>query len=118
MRSASTISCEKRSAIAHPLLLHIAGDDGFVDKATQAVMHEGLDDHPKVTLLDYPGVDHGFATEFGERRDELSATRDARTAAFLASTARGIAVPAGQTPRRLRRGSALHAAGHVRPPGR
>ena len=80
----------EKDAIAHPLLLHIAGDDGFVDKATQAVMHEGLDDHPKVTLLDYPGVDHGFATEFGERRDDAQAQRaDARTAAFLAEHLRG-----------------------------
>ena len=48
-------------------------------------MHEGLDDHPKVTLHDYPSLDHGFATEFGERRDEAGATlADERTAAFFA----------------------------------
>ena len=40
----------EKHAIAHPLMLHIAGEDGFVDKATQAKMHEGLDDHPRVTL--------------------------------------------------------------------
>lgn len=80
----------EKEAIAHPLLLHIAGDDGFVDKATQAIMHEGLDDHPKVTLFDYPGVDHGFATEFGERRDDVNAQMaDERTAAFLAEHLRG-----------------------------
>ncbi|MBN2973722.1 dienelactone hydrolase family protein [Roseomonas aeriglobus] len=72
-------------AIANPLLLHIAGDDGFVDKETQAKMHEGLDDHPKVTLLDYPGEDHGFATEMGDRRSPEAADRaDAATAAFFA----------------------------------
>ncbi|MBM3927173.1 MAG: dienelactone hydrolase family protein [Sphingomonadales bacterium] len=72
-------------AIAHPLLLHIAGDDGFVDKETQAKMHEGLDDHPKVTLLDYPGEDHGFATEMGNRRSPEAADRaDAATKAFFA----------------------------------
>lgn len=72
-------------AIAHPLLLHIAGDDGFVDKETQAKMHEGLDDHPKVTLLDYPGEDHGFATEMGDRRSPAAADRaDAATQAFFA----------------------------------
>ena len=75
----------EKHAIAHPLMLHIAGDDGFVDKATQAAMHEGLDDHPKVTLHDYPGLDHGFATEFGKRRDEAGATKaDERTTAFFA----------------------------------
>ncbi|KQN24924.1 carboxymethylenebutenolidase [Sphingomonas sp. Leaf33] len=72
-------------AIAHPLLLHIAGDDGFVDKETQAKMHEGLDDHPKVSLRDYPGEDHGFATEMGDRRSPEAADRaDAATKAFFA----------------------------------
>jgi carboxymethylenebutenolidase len=72
-------------AIANPLMLHIAGDDGFVDKETQAKMHAGLDDHPKVTLHDYPGEDHGFATEIGARRSEAAADRaDARTQAFFA----------------------------------
>lgn len=74
----------EKHAIAHPLMLHIAGDDGFVDKATQAAMHAGLDDHPKVTLHDYPGEDHGFATQFGERRSEDAARlADERTAAFF-----------------------------------
>ena len=72
-------------AIAHPLLLHIAGADGFVDAETQARMHEGLDDHPKVTLIDYPGEDHGFATEIGERRSPEAADKaDAATMAFFA----------------------------------
>lgn len=72
-------------AIANPLLLHIAGEDGFVSKAAQAAMHAGLDDHPRVTLIDYPGLDHGFATEMGDRRDEAGAeAADARTGAFLA----------------------------------
>ena len=74
----------EKHAIAHPLMLHIAGDDGFVDAATQQAMHEGLDDHPKVTLHDYPGEDHGFATEMGARRSEQAAQRaDERTAAFF-----------------------------------
>lgn len=76
----------EKHAIAHPLMLHIAGDDGFVDKATQEKMHEGLDGHPKVTLHDYPGEDHGFATEFGKRRSDAAATlADERTAAFFAT---------------------------------
>lgn len=80
----------EKEAIANPLLLHIATEDGFVDKATQQAMHEGLDSHPKVTLYDYPGMDHGFATEFGERRDEENAQlADQRTSAFLAQHLRG-----------------------------
>ena len=75
----------EKHAIAHPVLLHIPEEDHFVDKAAQQRMHEGLGDHPKVTLYDYPGVDHGFATEFGKRRsDESAKLADVRTAAFFA----------------------------------
>lgn len=75
----------EKHAIANPVLLHIAGEDGFVDKATQQKMHEGLDDHPKVTLYDYPGEDHGFATEMGDRRSPAAADlADQRTADFFA----------------------------------
>ncbi len=73
-------------AIAHPVLLHIPQEDHFVDKDAQARMHTGLDDHAKVTLFDYPGEDHGFATEFGQRRSEESANlADQRTASFFAA---------------------------------
>jgi carboxymethylenebutenolidase len=75
----------EKHAIAHPVLLHIPEDDHFVDKAAQKTMHEGLDDHPKATLYDYPGEDHGFATEFGKRRSDTSAIlADQRTADFFA----------------------------------
>lgn len=75
----------EKEAIANPLMLHIPTEDGFVDKATQAAMHQGLDDHPRVTLHDYEGLDHGFATEIGKRRDERAANvADGRTSAFLA----------------------------------
>lgn len=79
----------EKHAIAHPVLLHIPEEDHFVDKAAQQLMHDGLDDHPKVTLHDYPGVDHGFATEFGKRRsDESAKLADERTAAFFAENLR------------------------------
>lgn len=72
-------------AIAKPVLLHIPKDDHFVDAEAQAKMHEGLDDHPKVTLYDYEGEDHGFATEVGKRRSpEAADVADARTMAFFA----------------------------------
>ncbi|ANK12326.1 dienelactone hydrolase family protein [Erythrobacter neustonensis] len=75
----------EKHAIAHPLMLHIPTADGFVSRETQAAMHEGLDDHPKVTLHDYEGLDHGFATEHGKRRNEEAANlADSRTAAFFA----------------------------------
>lgn len=75
----------EKHAIAHPLMLHIPTEDGFVDKDTQKAMHDGLDDHAKVTLHDYEGLDHGFATEVGKRRDEEAATlADSRTSTFFA----------------------------------
>lgn len=75
----------EKHAIANPLMLHIAGDDGFVPAPVQAKMHEGLDDHPKVTLHVYPGEDHGFATEMGKRRSDAAAQlADSRTEAFFA----------------------------------
>ena len=76
---------DEKHAIANPLMLHIPTEDHFVDKDAQAAMHEGLDDHPKVTLYDYEGQDHGFATEFGQRRVEEAATlADKRTEEFFA----------------------------------
>jgi carboxymethylenebutenolidase len=75
----------EKHAIARPLMLHIAGGDHFVGPEVQKAMHEGLDDHPKVTLRDYPGLDHGFATEIGQRRNEQGARlADERTAEFFA----------------------------------
>lgn len=75
----------EKHAIARPVLLHIAGADHFVTPDIQDKMHEGLDDHPKVTLVDYPGEDHGFAAEMGKRRSEAAAQlADERTAAFFA----------------------------------
>jgi carboxymethylenebutenolidase len=72
-------------AIANPLMLHIPTADHFVEPEAQAAIHAGLDPHPKVTLHDYPGLDHGFAAEMGDRRDAAGAElADGRTMAFLA----------------------------------
>jgi carboxymethylenebutenolidase len=75
----------EKHAISKPLMLHIAGADHFVDSEQQRAIHEGLDDHPRVTLQDYPGEDHGFAAEMGKRRSEAAAgLADGRTEAFFA----------------------------------
>lgn len=75
----------EKNAIARPLMLHIAGADHFVLPPAQKAMHDGLDDHPRVTLHDYPGEDHGFATEMGKRRSDATAKlADSRTEAFFA----------------------------------
>jgi carboxymethylenebutenolidase len=72
-------------ALAHALMLHIPTADHFVPAEAQAAMHAGLDNHPKVTLHDYEGLDHGFATTSGSRRDDAGAKlADGRTEAFFA----------------------------------
>ena len=72
-------------AIAHPLMLHIPTADHFVGAEAQAAIHAGLDNHPKVALHDYAGLDHGFAAEMGARRDEAGADlADGRTRDFFA----------------------------------
>ncbi len=75
----------EKHAIARPLMLHIAGADHFVPEEQQRKIHQGLDDHVRVTIHDYPGEDHGFAAEMGKRRSEEAARRaDSRTEAFFA----------------------------------
>ncbi len=71
-------------AIAKPLMLHIPTADHLVGAQAQTAIHAGLDSHPKVTLHDYDGLDHGFATEIGDRRNDAGAQlADSRTAAFF-----------------------------------
>jgi carboxymethylenebutenolidase len=72
-------------AIANPLMLHIPTADHFVGPEAQAAIHAGLDGNRHVTLHDYEGLDHGFAAEMGNRRDEAGAQlADGRTVAFFA----------------------------------
>ncbi|WP_225207106.1 dienelactone hydrolase family protein [Novosphingobium huizhouense] len=72
-------------AIANPLMLHIPTADHFVGPEAQKAIHDGLGQHPKVTLHDYEGLDHGFAAEIGNRRDEAGAAlADERTRTFFA----------------------------------
>jgi carboxymethylenebutenolidase len=75
----------EKHAIARPLMLHIAGADHFVPGRAATSIHEGLDDHPKVTIHDYPGEDHGFAAEIGQAAQRAGRQlADSRTEAFFA----------------------------------
>ncbi len=60
--------------IKKPLLLHIAGKDGFVPPAAQAAMHAALDGNKHCTLHDYAEQDHAFARVGGEHYDKTAAT--------------------------------------------
>lgn len=72
-------------AIGKPLLLHFAGDDAHITPDKVAAIRAALDGNRHVRIFDYPGADHGFATESGKRRqDEAAEQADARTAAFFA----------------------------------
>jgi len=76
---------DEKHAIARPLMLHLAGADAFVPPETQKIMHDGLDDHPRVVLHDYPGEDHGFAATGDRRHSEVAASvADRRTEEFFA----------------------------------
>ena len=70
--------------IKKPLLMHIAGEDGFVPREAQAAIHAALDGHPLITIHNYPGRDHAFARQGGEHYDAADAGKaNARTLAFF-----------------------------------
>jgi carboxymethylenebutenolidase len=70
--------------LAHPLMLHIACEDGFVPKEAQALIHQELDNHPQIEIHDYPGRDHAFARVGGEHYDAADAAKaNERTLAFF-----------------------------------
>lgn len=69
------------------LVLHVAEEDGFVDKAAQKAIHAGLDTNKAITLYDYPGVDHAFARPDGVNYDAASADlANERTYDFFRAT--------------------------------
>ena len=70
--------------IVHPLMLHIAEQDGFVPPEAQALIRQTLKDHPQITIHTYPGRDHAFARTGGENYDAADAkAANDRTAAFF-----------------------------------
>ncbi len=67
-----------------PVMMHIAEEDGFVDKDAQARIHKALDAHKTIQLYDYAGVDHAFARPDGLNWDTGAANlANARTATFF-----------------------------------
>ncbi|MBI1252069.1 MAG: dienelactone hydrolase family protein [Alphaproteobacteria bacterium] len=75
---------DQAARLSKPLMLHIAGKDGFVKPDAQAAMHAGLDSNPLVTLHDYAEQDHAFTREGGQHYDAAAAKiADERTIGFL-----------------------------------
>lgn len=76
--------CEA-SHIRAPLMLHVAGEDQFVDKAAQAKMAQTLGANPHATLYSYPGRGHAFARTGGAHFDAADAAlANGRTEGFFA----------------------------------
>jgi len=72
--------------ISHPLILHIAEADGFCPPEAQTQIANALGSHDKVTLYNYPGVDHAFARIGGGNYNTQAATlADQRSRAFLSA---------------------------------
>ena len=81
---------DDKDRITTPLLMHIAEEDGFVDKEAQTRIKDGLADNGNITIHSYPGVDHAFARPDGVSWNEEAATlANTRTAAFFKTHLKG-----------------------------
>lgn len=78
--------------IRHPLMLHIAEKDQFVPKEAQTKILSALQNHPRVTLHAYAGMDHAFARIGGEHYNKINADlANQRTADFFRANLSGPA---------------------------
>lgn len=71
--------------ITNPLMLHIAGDDEFVNKDAQEAVIQGLQGNSHVTTYHYPGAPHAFARQTDSHHYKADAATEAnrRTEEFL-----------------------------------
>ena len=71
------------STIKAPVMLHIAEEDGFVNKESQAKVKAALKG-PLFEIHSYPGRDHAFARHGGKNYNAAdAAAANARTLAFF-----------------------------------
>jgi carboxymethylenebutenolidase len=69
--------------VKKPMMLHIAEEDGFVNKESQAKVKAALKP-PLFEIYSYPGRDHAFAREGGKNWNAADAKRaNQRTADFF-----------------------------------
>jgi len=75
---------DEATDIQKPLMLHIAGEDGFVPKQAQKQIMDALAGNGHVTIHLYPDRDHAFARQGGEHfHAEDADLANTRTRAFL-----------------------------------
>jgi carboxymethylenebutenolidase len=73
-------------AIKAPLLIHIAGEDGFFPAEGRAKVLEAAKTTPHIKAYNYPGADHAFARVGGTHWQGLAATiANGRSAEALAA---------------------------------
>lgn len=81
---------DQSADITTPLLMHIAEEDGFVDKDAQARIKAGLAGNNQIEIHSYAGVDHAFARPDGIHWDEAAATlANSRTRDFFQANLKG-----------------------------
>lgn len=72
-------------AIARPLMLHFGEADPSIPAELRDEVRGALGGNPRVTIHDYAGAGHGFASTSGRRRNEQAAAlADRRTEKFFA----------------------------------
>lgn len=70
--------------IKKPLLMHLAGEDEFMNKEAQATIIKELTENPHIKIHTYPGRNHAFARPNGNHYDAKDAEMaNARTLAFF-----------------------------------
>lgn len=61
------------SSLTTPFQAHFAGDDHVIPQRAVETVRKGLSHKRNVSIFEYPGVEHGFAGEFGPRRNVSAA---------------------------------------------
>jgi carboxymethylenebutenolidase len=72
------------AGIRKPLLMHLAGEDEFMDKTAQAAIGQALAGKPNIEIHTYAGRNHAFARPDGHHYDAEDAIKaNARTVEFF-----------------------------------